>query len=90
MTLTKTGEARKTSAMVRSLRIQRVGAWYHVTGRGLERRSIFADAKDRSNWLGLLAEASDLWRLVVHGYAQVENHYHLVLETWEPNRVELR
>ena len=71
--------------MARPWRIERAGAWYHVTGRGLERRNIFADAKDRSHWLGLLAEASDLWRVVVHGYAQMENHYHLILETLEPN-----
>jgi REP element-mobilizing transposase RayT len=71
--------------MARPLRIEQAGAWYHVTGRGLERRHIFADAKDRSHWLELLAEASDLWRLVVHGYAQMENHYHLILETLEPN-----
>ena len=71
--------------MARPLRIERAGAWYHVTGRGLERRNIFADAKDRSHWLGLLAQASDLWRVVVHGYAQMENHYHLILETLEPN-----
>jgi hypothetical protein len=65
--------------------MERAGAWYHVTGRGLERRSIFADAKDRAHWLELLAEASDLWLLVLHGYAQMENHYHLILQTLEPN-----
>src|SRR6266478_17245 len=40
-------------------------------------------SKDRSHWLELLAEASDLWRLAVHGYAQMENHYPLMLETLE-------
>ena len=44
--------------MARPLRIEQAGAWYHVTGRGLERRHIFADAKDRSHWVGLLAQAS--------------------------------
>ena len=71
--------------MARPLRIERAGAWYHVTGRGLERRSIFADAKDRNYWLDLLEEATDLWRLLIHGYAQMDNHYHLIIETLEPN-----
>src|SRR5438477_602238 len=71
--------------MARPLRIERAGAWYHVTGRGLERRSIFADAKDRTHWLELLDEATDLWRLLIHGYAQMDNHYHLIIETLEPN-----
>src|SRR4051812_10546602 len=70
--------------MARPLRIERAGAWYHVTGRGLERRAIFRDAKDRLHWLALLEEATDLWRLRIHAVL-MENHYHLVLETREPN-----
>jgi len=31
--------------MARALRIERPGTWRHVTKRGLERRSIFTDAK---------------------------------------------
>ena len=57
--------------MARPLRIERSGAWYHVTGRGLERRNLFAGTKDRSHWLELLDEATDLWRLIIHGYAQM-------------------
>src|SRR6266496_1352127 len=51
--------------MARPLRIERAGAWYHVTGRGLERRVLFRDAKDRFHWLELLGEATELWRLRV-------------------------
>src|SRR5260221_6610522 len=71
--------------MARPLRIERAGAWYHVTGRGLERRAIFLDAKDRMHWLELVGEAVDLWRWVVYGYVQMGNHFHLIVETREPN-----
>jgi len=71
--------------MARPLRIERAGAWYHVTGRGLERRAIFLDARDRRRWLELLGEASDLWGWVIHGYVQMGNHFHLIVETPEPN-----
>ena len=71
--------------MARPLRIERAGAWYHVTARGLERRALFRDDKDRLHWLELLAEGAGLWRLVVHAYVLMDNHFHLLLETREPN-----
>jgi hypothetical protein len=37
--------------MARPLRIDVKGGFYHVMGRGLERRSIFGDEKDRRRWL---------------------------------------
>src|SRR5437867_9529175 len=71
--------------MARPLRIERAGAWYRVTSRGLERGLIFADDKDRIHWLALLEEGSESWQLVVHAYAQMENHFHLIVQTLEAN-----
>jgi len=42
--------------MARPLRIERAGGWYHVTGRGNERRPIFRDNRDRQHFCELLAE----------------------------------
>src|SRR5580765_6040323 len=80
-----TGSWTTNCPMARPLRLERAGAWYHITGRGLERRAIFADQKDHAHWLELLGEAVDLWRMVVHGYALMGNHFHLLLETREAN-----
>ena len=66
--------------MARPLRIELAGAWYHVTGRGTERRRIFADDRDRRHWLELLGEASKMWRLAIHGYVLMDNHHHLIRE----------
>jgi len=52
--------------MARPLRIERAGAWYHVTARGLERRALFRDDSDRWHWLELLADGTELRRLVAH------------------------
>lgn len=71
--------------MARPLRIERAGAWYHVTARGIERRAIFADDRDRRHWLELLPEAVTLFNLMVHGYVLMANHYHLMMETREAN-----
>ena len=42
--------------MSRPLRVHVVDGWYHVFGRGIERRAIFADARDREHLLELYAE----------------------------------
>src|SRR5437870_7254941 len=71
--------------MARPLRMERAGAWYHVTARGTERRVIFADDRDRRRWMELVAEAVAVFNLVVHGYLLMDNHYHLMVQTREAN-----
>jgi putative transposase len=56
-----------------------------LTGRGIERRSIFMDARDRRHWLELLEESVAMFRLRVHAYVQMDNHFHLLAELGEPN-----
>gem|GEM_PF-1794663 len=41
--------------MARVLRIQFPGTFYHITCRGIERRHIFIDDKDRNRFLSLLS-----------------------------------
>ncbi|HZL43723.1 MAG TPA: transposase [Verrucomicrobiae bacterium] len=71
--------------MARPLRVERPAAWYHVTGRGLERRPIFRDDLDRNRWMALVAEAVPMFGWVVHGYTLMDNHYHLILQILETN-----
>ena len=71
--------------MARPLRIERAGAWYHVTARGNERRPIYRDERDRLHFCELLGEAVSRFRFRMHSYALMDNHFHLLLETREPN-----
>ena len=71
--------------MSRPLRIEKVGGWYHVTARGNERKRIFRDDLDRRHFLDLLAEMVTRFRVRLHGFVLMENHYHLLLELREPN-----
>jgi hypothetical protein len=48
--------------MARPLRPGRPGGWYHLTGRGVERRVIFWDGRDRRRLLELLGEAVSTFR----------------------------
>jgi REP element-mobilizing transposase RayT len=69
----------------RRLRIQFAGALYHVTSRGNDRKPIFTSDVDRYGFLGLLARvvAQNGW--LCHAFCLMLNHFHLVLETPEPN-----
>ena len=45
--------------MPRSLRLVRLGVWYHITARGIERRPIFSDDRDHTHFLELVAELGE-------------------------------
>jgi putative transposase len=65
----------------RPLRIEYPGAFYHVTSRGNERRTIFESNRDRERYLSYLESAHNRYGAVIHGYCLMGNHYHLLLET---------
>jgi REP element-mobilizing transposase RayT len=60
---------------------------YHVMSRGDRREKIFLDEVDRQDFIKTLAEACQKTSWQVHAYCLMSNHYHLVLETPEPNLV---
>lgn len=71
--------------MSRPLRIDRAGAWYHIMNRGANRQRIFQDDADRRHWLALLADMVERFRMRVHAYVLMDNHYHLIVEALEAN-----
>jgi putative transposase len=71
--------------MARPLRRPVADGWYHVFGRGTERREIFGGPRDREHFLELLAVLSERYRVRVHAYGLMDNHYHAVLQTPEAN-----
>jgi REP element-mobilizing transposase RayT len=65
----------------RPLRIEYPGAFYHVTSRGNERRTVFQSNRDREKYLSYLESAHERHGAVIHVYCLMGNHYHLLLET---------
>jgi putative transposase len=53
--------------------------------RGDRREEIFRDDRDRSKFLGYLSEGAERYRVKVHCYVLMENHFHLVATTPEGN-----
>ena len=71
--------------MARPLRLELAGALYHVTSRGDGREDIYRSDDDRLAWLDTLAQVCERFNWVCHAYCQMDNHYHLVVETPEAN-----
>ena len=71
--------------MSRPLRLDHAGAVWHVTCRGNEKREIFRGDDDRRDLLRGLGRVVRVCRWRVHAYVLMGNHYHLLLETPEPN-----
>jgi REP element-mobilizing transposase RayT len=73
--------------MARKPRVEYPGAIYHVMNRGDRREPIFNDDKDRERFLATLGEACGKTGWQIHALCLMPNHFHLVVETPQPNLV---
>ena len=71
--------------MSRPLRIELAGGLYHVTSRGDRREDIFFGDADRLAWLEILGSVCKRFNWACHAWCQMDNHYHVVVETPEGN-----
>ncbi len=74
--------------MARRLRLQFAGAIYHLMNRGDHEEAIFHGAQDRELFLKTLADTCAKTEWQVHAWCLMRNHFHLVVETPQPNLVE--
>ena len=71
--------------MSRPLRYDYADGLYHVTSRGIDRRVIFTGERDQRHFLELLEEMVGRFRVKLHAYVMMGNHYHLIVQTPEAN-----
>ncbi|MBU2513940.1 transposase [bacterium] len=71
--------------MARPLRVEFPGAVYHITSRGNARLPIFEHFNDKKIFLSILEQVIDRYHWLCHAYCLMDNHYHLLIETIEPN-----
>lgn len=74
--------------MGRCPRVEYEGAVYHVMSRGNRQEPIFRTDGDHGTFLETLGEACGRTGWRVHAFALMGNHYHLLIETPEPNLVD--
>ncbi len=69
--------------MARRPRVESAG-YHHIYNRGVERRIVFSEPKDKDKFLEIVCEVSKHYDFIIHGYVIMDNHYHLLLE----NKIE--
>jgi putative transposase len=67
--------------MPRKARIDALGALHHIIIRGIERKAIFKDSTDRSNFFGRLGRIISETKTGCYAWALMKNHVHLLLKT---------
>lgn len=60
-------------------------SFYHVLSRGNERRKIFYDTRDYKKFLEILGKTTERFKIEIHAYVLMPNHYHLLLRTNDAN-----
>ncbi|MEM0967001.1 MAG: transposase [Verrucomicrobiota bacterium] len=74
--------------MARKQRIEYPGAVYHVISRGNYRKDLFTGEKTGEAFEKTIFQAAERCGWKIYAYVVMSNHYHLALETPEPNLVE--
>ncbi|MBW1940151.1 MAG: transposase [Deltaproteobacteria bacterium] len=67
--------------MPRQARLDASGLLQHVMARGIERRKIFKDDKDRASFLNRLGLILEETQTQCYAWALIPNHFHLLLRT---------
>ncbi len=67
--------------MPRKARIDAPGALHHIIIRGIERRAIFNNAADRSDFLNRLDKILPETKTSCYAWVLMTNHVHLLLKT---------
>ena len=57
------------------------GAWWHVTNRGIAKRTAFENGHDVETFLALLGTQVEGGLLEVHAYAVMTTHLHLLVRS---------
>lgn len=73
--------------MARKLRYEQEGGLYHVINRGNYRQPVFGSVGAAQAFETALWETVRKYGWRVHGYVLITNHYHLAVETPQPNLV---
>ena len=71
--------------MGREPRAEFAGATYHITCRGNNKRLIYLDDRDREVFLWHFRSSILRFGWRCHTYVLMNNHYHAIIETPEPN-----
>ena len=59
--------------------------FHHIMNRGVARSDIYLCREDRETFLMILCKSCDNYKVNIHEYCLMDNHYHLIIETTQEN-----
>ncbi len=59
--------------------------FHHTTNRGVARGKVYKCDEDKDKFLEILCKASRVYKVNIHDYCLMDNHYHLLIETTSDN-----
>lgn len=80
-TLQTNSTKRMVLLMPRQPRLDSPGVLHHVMARGIERRMIFTDDKDRNDFIFRLSVLAEARNFMVYAWTLMPNHFHLLVRT---------
>ncbi len=70
--------------MARRPRLDLAG-FHHIVNRGVARSNVYESDNDKEKFLKILCKACAIYKVNVHDYCLMDNHYHLLVETTTEN-----
>ena len=70
--------------MPRRPRVDLAG-FHHVVNRGSNRKMVFKQEADYETFLKIVCKAAKTYKVTIHDYCLMSNHYHLLIETRSSN-----
>ena len=70
--------------MARKLRLDLDG-FHHIVNRGVARSNVYRCDEDKEKFLEILCKSCYTYKVNVHDYCLMDNHYHILIETTSQN-----
>ncbi len=70
--------------MARRPRLDLAG-FHHIVNRGIARSKVYKCDDDKEKFLEVLCKACKVYKVNIHDYCLMDNHYHLLIETTSEN-----
>ena len=62
-----------------------MAGFHHIVNRGIERSNVYRSDEDKEKFLEMLCKACKIYKVNIHDYCLMDNHYHLLIETTSEN-----
>jgi REP element-mobilizing transposase RayT len=62
-----------------------LSGFHHIVNRGVARNNVYKCNEDKEKFLAILCKACSVYRVNIHDYCLMDNHYHLLIETTSEN-----